>query len=226
MRAEDIEKLVSVGRPEIAPDGSFAVFATSRPDLAANRAVGQLWRVDLPDGTPRRLTRGTADLRRCLSPDGSRIAFLRGDAKGKPQIFVVDAGGGEPVQATEAPLGVGDFDWAPDGTALAFTARIPEPGRYGSVEGLDAAAEAPRHITGIRWHANGLGYLADRPSQLFAVEAPATDAEPFYEPARRGRPRGARRRRRSSSCRTRRRALTDGDDVLRRARCSPETARS
>ena len=44
MRAEDIEKLLSVGRPEIAPDGSFAVFAVSRPDLAANRAVGQLWR--------------------------------------------------------------------------------------------------------------------------------------------------------------------------------------
>ena len=183
MRAEDIEKLLSVGRPEIAPDGSFAVFAVSRPDLAANRAVGQVWRVDLPGGTPRRLTRGTADSGPRLSPDGSRIAFLRGDAKSKAQIFVVDAAGGEPVQATDAPLGVSEISWAPDGTALAFTARIPEAGRYGSVEGLDAAAEAPRHITAIRWHANGLGYLADRPSALFALEAPTTDAEPFYEPA-------------------------------------------
>ncbi len=68
-------------------------------------------------------------------------------------------------------------------TRLAFTARIPENGRYGSVEGLDAAAEAPRHITGIRWHANGLGYLADRPAQLFVVAAPDTASEPFYEPA-------------------------------------------
>lgn len=183
MRADDIEKLVSVGRPEIAPDGSFAVFAVSRPDLEANRAVGQLWRVDLPGGTPRRLTRGTADGAPKLTADGSRIAFLRGDAKGKPQIFVVDASGGEPVQATDAALGVGEFDWAPDGASLAFTARIPESGRYGSVEGLDASAEAPRHITGVRWHANGLGYLADRPARLFVVPAPATDSEPFYEPA-------------------------------------------
>ena len=128
--------------------------------------------------------------RRGCRPDGSRIAFLRGDAKDKSQIFVVDAAGGEPVQATDAPLGVGDFDWAPDGSTLAFTARVPEPGRYGSVEGLEAAAEAPRHITGIRWHANGLGYLADRPSQLFVVDAPATDAEPFYEPAPAVRPDG------------------------------------
>ena len=183
VRAADIEKLVSVGRPDIAPDGSFAVFASSRPDLAANRAVGQVWRVDLPDGIPRRLTRGTADSSPRLSPDGSRIAFVRGDAKGKGQIHVVAAGGGEPVQVTDAPLGVDGFDWSGDGVSLAFTARIPEAGRYGSVEGLDAAAEAPRRITGIRWHANGLGYIADRPAQLFVVAAPAVDDEPFYEPA-------------------------------------------
>lgn len=183
MRAHDIEALVSVGRPAIAPDGSFAVFATSRPDIAANRNVGQLWRLDLPDGTPRRLTRGTADGAPRLSRDGTRIAFLRPDAKGKPQVHVVDASGGEPVQATDTVLGVEDFAWSPDGATIAYLARVPETGRYGSVEGLDAAAEAPRHITGIRWHANGMGYVADRPAHVFVIAAPATDSEPFYEPA-------------------------------------------
>jgi dipeptidyl aminopeptidase/acylaminoacyl peptidase len=183
VRAHDIEKLISVGWPVIAPDGSFAVFATSRPDLAANRAVGQLWRVELPDGTPRRLTRGVADSGPRLSPDGARLAFVRGDAKGRPQIFVIPSAGGEAVQATDAQLGVEGFAWAPDGRSFAYVARVPEPGRYGSVEGLDASAEAPRHITGIRWHANGLGYLADRPAHLFAVSAPQPDSEPFYEPA-------------------------------------------
>lgn len=183
MRALDIDTLISVGRPDIASDGSFAVFATSRPDIVANRNVGQIWRVDLPDGTPRRLTRGTADVAPRLSPDGRRIAFLRGDAKGKPQVHVVDASGGEPVQATDAVLGVEDFAWSPDGGSLAYLARVPEKGRYGSVEGLDAAAEAPRHITGIRWHANGVGYVGDRPAHVFVIAAPATDSEPFYEPA-------------------------------------------
>ena len=126
MKARDIETLVSVGRPDVAPDGSFAVFATSRPDITANRAVGQVWRVDLPDGTPRRLTRGTADNAPKLSRDGSRLAFLRGDAKGKPQVHVVAAAGGEPVQATDAVLGVEDFAWSPDGAAIAFLARVPE----------------------------------------------------------------------------------------------------
>ena len=197
MRAADIENLVSVGRPDIAPDGSLAVFASSRPDLAANRAVGQVWRVDLPGGIPRRLTRGTADSAPRLSPDGSRIAFVRGDAKGKGQIHVVDAGGGEPVQVTDAPLGVDTVDWSVDGASLAFTARVPEAGRYGSAEGLDAAAEAPRRITGVRWQSNGLGYIADRPSHLFIVAVPAIDDEPFYEPAAAVRPEGRPLRRRS-----------------------------
>ncbi|GAA1931384.1 S9 family peptidase [Microbacterium aoyamense] len=183
MRADDISTLVSVGRPVIAPDGSFAIFASSRPDLEANRNVGQLWRVDLPDGAPRRLTRGVADSGPRLSPDGARVAFVRGDAKGKAQVFVIDSAGGEPVQATDAAQGVIEFDWSPDGGALAYTASVVEPGRYGSVEGLDAAAEAPRHITGIRWHANGLGYIGDRPAHLFVIAAPQTDAEPFYDPA-------------------------------------------
>jgi dipeptidyl aminopeptidase/acylaminoacyl peptidase len=183
MRAHDIETLISVGRPEVAADGSFAVFATSRPDIAANRAVGQVWRVDLPDGTPRRLTRGIADSAPKLSPDGSRIAFARGDAKGKPQVHVVSATGGEPVQATDAVLGVEDFAWSPDGATIAFLARVPEKGRYGSVEGLEATAESPRHITGVRWHANALGYIGDRPAHLFTIAAPHPESEPFYEPA-------------------------------------------
>ncbi len=182
MRPVDIEALISVGRPTLSSDGGFAVFATSRPDLAADRGVGQLWRVELPDGRPRRLTRGVADRSPRLSPDDSTIAFLRADDRGRAQVFVVAATGGEPVQVTDQAGGVTDLAWSPDGGRLAFAARVPEPGRYGTVEGRDAAAEPPRRITGIRWHANGLGYL-DRPTHLFVVDAPSTEAEPFYAPA-------------------------------------------
>lgn len=183
MRAQDIETLTSVGRPTIAPDGSFAVFATSRPDVTANRNVGQLWRAELPAGPARRITRGTADAAPQISPEGAAVAFLRADGKDKPQLFVMAAGGGEPVQVTDAPLGVTSFAWSPDSLLLAYTARVPEAGRYGTVEGLDAGAESPRRITGVRWHSNGLGYIADRPAQLFVVPVPALDDEPFYAPA-------------------------------------------
>jgi dipeptidyl aminopeptidase/acylaminoacyl peptidase len=190
VRAHDIEKLVSVGRPTISRDGSFAVFATSRPSIEANRDIGRLFRTDLETGAVRPLTRGVADSSPRLSPDDTRIGFVRGDAKDKPQLWVVEAAGGEPVQVTDAPLGIRSFDWSPDGTRLAFTAPVPERGRYGTVEGLDASAEAPRHITGVRWHSNGAGYIGDRPTHVFVVAAPDLSAEPAVKPAAAVRPEG------------------------------------
>jgi dipeptidyl aminopeptidase/acylaminoacyl peptidase len=180
MRPDDIESLSAVGRPAVAPDGSFAVFGVSHPDLAANRTVGQLWRIDLPSGRPRRVTRGVFDRAPQLRRDAAVVAFLRADERGRSQVFVAPSGGGEAVQATDADAGVDDFSWSPDGTRLAYAARVVEHGRYGSVEGVDAAAEPPRRVTAVRWHANGLGYLADRPSHVFVVDAPDPTDEPLY----------------------------------------------
>jgi dipeptidyl aminopeptidase/acylaminoacyl peptidase len=180
----DIERLLSVGRPALSSEGAFAVFSVTRPHLEANRTVGQLWRVDLDRGAPpRRLTRGVFDTSPALSPDDERLAFLRPDGRKRAQVFLMPAVGGEPVQVTDAPLGVGEFVWEGEGRRIVYTARVPEPGRYGTVEGLDAAAEAPRRVTGVRWNANGLGYTADRPAQIFVIAAPEPDSEPFYEPA-------------------------------------------
>ena len=178
MRAADIESLIAVGRPDISRDGSFAVYATSRPDIRANRYVGQVWRADLPHGRPRRLTRGVADAAPLISPDGSRVLFRRPDAGGRAQLFVVRATGGEAVQITDEPLGIAEHAWTPDGDRAVFLARVPEPGRYGTVAGLEPAAEAPRRVTGIRWHANGVGYIADRPSHVFVVPVADPDDEP------------------------------------------------
>ncbi len=183
MRAEDIEALVAVGRPTISRDGSFAIFATSRPSIEANRAVGRLHRTELDARTTRPLTRGIADSAPQLSSDDRVVAFLRADAKKRAQIWVVEASGGEPVQVTDMPLGVSAFAWSPDGQRLAFVAADPERGRYGTVDGLEAAAEAPRRITGLRWHANGVGWTEDRPAQVFIVDAPDLSADPLVEPA-------------------------------------------
>lgn len=181
----DIELLTSLSRPSPAPDGSFAVLAASRPDLRADRTVGQLWRIELDGGgtAPRRLTRGVSDSAAQLSPDGARIAFLRPDERGRRQLHLLDSRGGEPLRITDQLLGVDTFRWLPDGAHLAFTARVAEPGRYGSVEGLGPAAEAPRRVTGVRWLANGIGHVIDRPTQVHVVPATPPDGEPSYPAA-------------------------------------------
>ncbi|WP_207456978.1 S9 family peptidase [Herbiconiux sp. SYSU D00978] len=180
MKPNDIALLTSLGSPALDPVTPRAVVAVTRPDAGADANVGQLWSVPLDGGPARRLTRGFRDTSPRFSPDGSLLAFLRAEAGRPPQLHVVDARGGEPVAVTEQKLGVSAFAWSPDGARLAFVARVPEHGRYGSVEGLAANAEPPRRFTTLKYSANGVGITTDRRSQLFVVDVPDVSAEPLY----------------------------------------------
>lgn len=174
MLPTDLPLLRTPGAPAISPDGGVAVVSVTSPDPGTDEYVGRLWTVPL-DGSqpPRRLTRGHRDGSPAWSPDGRWIAFVRAEPKGKPQLHVVEATGGEPVRLTDAPLGVSEPRFSPDGTRIAYLARVPDEGRY--VAGEDPGAEAPRRITRFRYRADGVGFVRDRPQQLFVVELPDED---------------------------------------------------
>lgn len=179
MKPEHLPLLKSVSAPAVHPDGSRAVVSVVRPDFDADAYVGQLWNVPVdPARRPRRLTRGFRDTAPGFSPDGQVLAFLRAEAGGKPQLHVVEASGGEPVPVTDAPLGVSAFTWAPDSRSIVFSARAPQEGRYGTVDGVSAGGEDARLITDYKYRMNGVGYTADKPVQLFVVAVPALDEEP------------------------------------------------
>ncbi|MDR6987234.1 dipeptidyl aminopeptidase/acylaminoacyl peptidase [Paenarthrobacter nitroguajacolicus] len=183
MKPEQLPLLNSVSAPAIHPDGTKAVVSVTRPDFDADTYVGQLWSVPL-DTTkhPRRITRGFRDSSPSFSPDGLVLAFLRSDPEGKPQLFVVEAAGGEPQRMTDQHAGVGGFAWAPDSHRIAFVARVPEQGRYGTVDGVASGSEDPRLITANQYRMNGLGYTADQRQQVFVVEVPELGGEPAVAP--------------------------------------------
>ncbi|MBX9244397.1 PD40 domain-containing protein, partial [Actinotalea ferrariae] len=184
MLPSDLPLLRTPGTPALNPDGTTAVFSVTAPDPATDEYTGRLWTVPVDgSGPPRPLTRGHRDTAPVWSPDGRWIAFVRAEPKGKPQLHVVEAGGGEPLRLTDAPLGVSEPRFSPDGTRLAYLARVPEPGRY--VAGEDPGAEPPRHITTFRYRGDGIGFFRDRPQHVFVVDvpqegapAPAADALP------------------------------------------------
>lgn len=181
MLPDQLDAIVTLSAPSLSPDGRTAVVAACHASFEADSYVGQLWRVATDGATPpRRITRGVADTAPQYSPDGEVIAFLR-KVEGKPQLAIVEARGGEPRVLTDAPLGVSSFSWAPDSARIAFTAAMPEPGRYGTIEGVSPAQESPRRITGNKWRGNGRGYIADKPVGVYVLDVP-DDSAPWVEP--------------------------------------------
>lgn len=183
MKAEQLPSLNSVSAPAAHPDGTRAVVSVTRPDFDADAYVGQLWSVPFdPAIRPRRITRGFRDTAPAFSPDGRVLAFLRAVPDGKPQLHVVEADGGEPQAITDQKLGVSEFSWAPDSRTIVFSSRVPEEGRYGTVDGVGPGSEDPRLITDNQYRLNGVGYTADKPAQLFVVDVPEPGAEPPVTP--------------------------------------------
>jgi TolB protein len=96
-----------------SPNGDFIVF----------RRRGDIYRLDLPNGTQTRLTytprqyKGVAG----VSPDGRQVLFTRIDPGRFEQIFVMNVDGTHTRRISR-----GDYydflpRWSPDGTHIAFT---------------------------------------------------------------------------------------------------------
>ena len=182
MRPEHLPLLTTLSLPAVHPGGEWAVVATSRPDFDADGYVGQLFRVPLDGSAPRRITRGLRDSQPRFAPGGDLIGFLRPGANDRPQVHLIPVDGGEAMCVTDQPLGVSEFAFSPDGRLLAFTARVPEAGRYGSLDGVDAAHEDARRLSSLYLQANGLGWVRDRPAQLFVLDVPDVFGEPPVTP--------------------------------------------
>ncbi|MEZ0449468.1 S9 family peptidase [Cellulomonas sp. ICMP 17802] len=181
MLPTDLELLHVPGAPAVLPDGSRAIVSVVRPDLTGDEYTGHLWSVDLVgDQPPRPLTRGHLDTAPDVSPDGRWVAFLRSEPEGKPQVHVVESAGGEPFRLTDAPLGAAEPRFSPDGTRIAYTARVPEPGRY-DADGKPGS-EDPRHITELKYRADGIGFVRDRPQHVFVVDVPTDGERPASVP--------------------------------------------
>jgi dipeptidyl aminopeptidase/acylaminoacyl peptidase len=171
MQPTDLAHLVTLGSPTLSPDGRTAVVAASRPDLDENEYRSQLWAVR-PDESapPRRLTHGQRDAAPRYSPDGRWLAFLRAEGEDKPQLHVLPTEGGDARRLTDLPGGAGAPVWSPDSRSIAFSARVPEAGRYGQDDKITPDKEPPRRITGLQYRLDGVGFTIDRRSHVFVVD--------------------------------------------------------
>ena len=118
------------GRPQEPLGTTFTVqfprWTASSPDGSrlAFHAVGRIWVMNLPDGTPARLTGDALDhseVAPAWSPDGSAIAFTSWEPNGRGHIWRVAANGGAPEQLTTVEAEYMNTAWSPDGGEIVAT---------------------------------------------------------------------------------------------------------
>jgi dipeptidyl aminopeptidase/acylaminoacyl peptidase len=130
-------QLQRLGVPSLSPDGAQAVVGVTRYSMKDNKGSSQLWLLSTLGGAARALTRcGDKDGQPRWSParagDGERsqlIAFIgRREQDGRkdetPQLYVINADGGEARRAADVATGVDAFKWFPDAKRLAFVSWV------------------------------------------------------------------------------------------------------
>ncbi|MBF8296913.1 MAG: Peptidase protein, partial [Bacteroidetes bacterium] len=153
---DDLMKLASIVDVRISPLGNQVAYVVSRPSLTKNQHEPALFVVPLAGGAPRRLAEAVRILNTPLpspkvrwSPDGARISFvgLSGD---KPQVFAVDASSGDARVLTDAPEGVFNYEWSPDGRSIAYLTRdamSPDEQRRRQDQSFVTRVDAPERPT-------------------------------------------------------------------------------
>ena len=130
------------GDVQVAPDSVCVAYGVSETDWEDNSVVQHLYLAKVgDDAEPRQVTRGEgSETDPRWSPGGKWLAFLSSrddpgsedyDAEDEPKAQVwllpTDGGGGEAEKLTDAPEGVGDYDWLPDSSGIVYLAQEPRP---------------------------------------------------------------------------------------------------
>ncbi len=130
LRAEDLHRLLTVGRVVLSPQGGWVAYSVSDRS-GAGRPESRLRVRDLGSGEETEVGSGVSDL--AWSPSGERLAFL-GSRDGASGLFLVTVADGtiqfvtstawtnRPLPSTGSRL-----SWAPEGDRLVFVSAVAPP---------------------------------------------------------------------------------------------------
>jgi dipeptidyl aminopeptidase/acylaminoacyl peptidase len=182
---EDLLNFQLLGDPQVSPDGSTVLFTHKRVG-EKNEYATNLWLVSTTGkGRPRPFTSGNRDSHPRWSPDGSRIAFISSREKPKPQIYIINAAGGEARKLTDFPEGsLPTFTWSPDGRMLAVKFRDADPlwtkdaKKQREEKGL---SDPPRVLDDWWYRLDGDGYFNAQRHHLYLVDVETGKHRKVYD---------------------------------------------
>ena len=173
---EVAHQLKSISDPSLSPDGSRVAYAMSWAEPPEMDLRSRIMMLDVDRGISEEFTRGIRDSAPRFSPDGESMAFLREDAAGRRQVWVIALAGGESRQVTAAAHGVSEYGWSPEGKRLVICAGV-DPGAP-EFSQPDLRPPEVRVVQRIRYRYDGLGWRGNLHTHLFtvALDAPSPQA--------------------------------------------------
>ncbi|WP_176521579.1 S9 family peptidase [Longimonas halophila] len=112
----------------MAPDGQLVAYVVREPLMEGEQSEyqSQIYLASADGAMNVQYTRGEhSSYSPAFSPEGQHLAFIT-TRSGAPQVWAMRVQGGEAYQVTDAETGVGRFQWAPDGSKIAYTMTDPK----------------------------------------------------------------------------------------------------
>jgi len=131
---DDLMALSTINDVKISPLGDRVAYTVSTPSVEGNVHLPALFIVDAAGGTPKRLVETHRIFAPALpaprlrwSPNGKMISVLVMGTGGAQILGVIPESGSATI-LTAAPGGVTAYEWAPDGSSIAYLSRDPAAG--------------------------------------------------------------------------------------------------
>jgi dipeptidyl aminopeptidase/acylaminoacyl peptidase len=171
---EDHLKQVTVGAPQVSPDGRWILYSLSRYCPKAKAPTSDLYLIPFAGGAPRQLTHSAAaESGYGWSPDSKAIAFsAKREGDTHAQLYVLPLDGGEAWRLTRQDGGASGPLWSPDGRTVAF---FSPRGELYSAEQKEAFG-AVRYAMHPRFYHLGRGWDDGKRQRIFIIPARGGEA--------------------------------------------------
>lgn len=123
---ELLNALGRVSDPQLSPDKKKILFGISYPSIEQNKSNRELWVMNIDGTDQQQLTKTKSSENNAVWFDnGNKIAFIYNDGEELgPQVWVMDADGGNRKRISEVETGVEGFVISPDEKHIAIISQI------------------------------------------------------------------------------------------------------